>query len=478
MMLRKTKIICTLGPAVDNEDMIRALIRTGMNAARFNFSHGSHEEHLNRLNLLKSVRDSMGRPVASILDTKGPEIRIRSFETKSISLEAGDLFTLTTREVQGNVNLVSVTYPELHKEVSAGQEILIDDGLVALKVEKIDGQDIRCTVENGGTLSANKSINIPGVHIHLPALTEKDVSDIQFGVENDFDFIAASFVRRAADVQAVREVLDRFGGQEIRIIAKIENQEGVDNIDEILEAADGIMVARCDLGVEIPAAKVPILQKQIIRKGLQAGKPVITATQMLDSMMRNPRPTRAEVSDVANAVFDGTSCVMLSGETAGGKYPLEALTAMVSIVEEAEQSIHYWRQFEKRRVIPASNINDAITHTCCLTAKDLEAKAILAATNSGRTARMICRFRPACPVAALTMHEKVRRQLAICWGVIPFLTGEVTSTDRIFSLSAEVALKERLVQNGDTVVITAGVPLGKSGSTNLIKAAIVNEELM
>lgn len=478
MMLRKTKIICTLGPAVDNEDMIRALIRTGMNAARFNFSHGSHEEHLNRLNLLKSVRDSMGRPVASILDTKGPEIRIRSFETKSISLEAGDLFTLTTREVQGNVNLVSVTYPELHKEVSAGQEILIDDGLVALKVEEIDGQDIRCTVENGGTLSANKSINIPGVHIHLPALTEKDVSDIQFGVENDFDFIAASFVRRAADVQAVREVLDRFGGQEIRIIAKIENQEGVDNIDEILEAADGIMVARGDLGVEIPAAKVPILQKQIIRKGLQAGKPVITATQMLDSMMRNPRPTRAEVSDVANAVFDGTSCVMLSGETAGGKYPLEALTAMVNIVEEAEQSIHYWRQFEKRRVIPASNINDAITHTCCLTAKDLEAKAILAATNSGRTARMICRFRPACPVAALTMHEKVRRQLAICWGVITFLTGEVTSTDRIFSLSAEVALKERLVQNGDTVVITAGVPLGKSGSTNLIKAAIVNEELM
>ena len=478
MMLRKTKIICTLGPAVDNEDMIRALIRTGMNAARFNFSHGSHEEHLNRLNLLKSVRDSMGRPVAAILDTKGPEIRIRSFETKSISLEAGDSFTLTTREVQGNGSLVSVTYPELHKEVSVGQEILIDDGLVALKVEEINGQDIRCVVENGGALSANKSINIPGVHIHLPALTEKDVSDIRFGVENDFDFIAASFVRRAADVQAVREVLDRFGGQEVRIIAKIENQEGVDNIDEILEAADGIMVARGDLGVEIPAAKVPILQKQIIRKGLQAGKPVITATQMLDSMMRNPRPTRAEVSDVANAVFDGTSCVRLSGETAGGKYPLEALTAMVNIVEEAEQSIHYWRQFEKRRVIPASNINDAITHTCCLTAKDLEAKAILAATNSGRTARMICRFRPACPVAALTMHEKVRRQLAICWGVIPFLTGEVTSTDRIFSLSAEVALKERLVQNGDTVVITAGVPLGKSGSTNLIKAAIVNEELM
>ena len=477
-MLRKTKIICTLGPAVESEEMMRKLIRAGMDAARFNFSHGDHEEHLGRLNKLKAVRDSMSRPVATIMDTKGPEIRIKSLDVKNISLEAGDTFTLTTEDVVGNGERVAVTYPKLHEEVKPGMEILIDDGLVALRVEEIQGSEIRCTVENGGTLSANKSINIPGVHIHLPALTEKDISDIQFAVENDFDFIAASFIRRADDVRSIREVLHRFGGDNIQIISKIENQEGVDNIDEILEVSDGIMVARGDLGVEIPAAKVPVLQKQIIRKGLRSGKPIITATQMLDSMIRNPRPTRAEVSDVANAVFDGTSCVMLSGETAGGKYPLEALTAMVNIVEEAEQSIHYWRQFEKRRVIPASNINDAITHTCCLTAKDLEAKAILAATNSGRTARMICRFRPACPVAALTMHEKVRRQLAICWGVIPFLTGEVTSTDRIFSLSAEVALKERLVQNGDTVVITAGVPLGKSGSTNLIKAAIVNEELM
>ncbi len=475
---RKTKIICTLGPAVDNEDMIRTLIRTGMDAARFNFSHGSHPEHLQRLNLLKSVRDSMGRPVATILDTKGPEIRIKTFGEKSISLEAGDTFTLTTRDEVGDQSHVSVTYENLHQELKPGQEVLIDDGLVALRVEEIQGQDIRCTVENGGALSANKSINIPGVHIQLPALTEKDVADIRFGVENDFDFIAASFVRRAADVQAVRQVLHECGGDDVKIIAKIENQEGVDNIDEILAAADGIMVARGDLGVEIPAARVPILQKKIIRKGLQAGKPVITATQMLDSMMRNPRPTRAEVSDVANAVFDGTSCVMLSGETAGGKYPVEALSAMVEIVEEAEHSIHYWRQFSKQRVIPASNINDAITHTCCLTAMDLDAKAILAATNSGRTARMICRFRPACPVAALTMHEKVRRQLSISWGVIPFLTGEVTSTDRIFSLSAEVALKEGLVNIGDTVVITAGVPLGKSGSTNLLKAQIIDEDAM
>ena len=476
--MRRTKIICTLGPAVDSEDMIRTLIRTGMDAARFNFSHGSHPEHLERLNMLKSVRDAMGRPVATILDTKGPEIRIKSFEAKTVTLEPGDTFTLTTEDVVGNQGWVSVTYPQLHQELQPGQEILIDDGLVAIRVDRIENTKIICTVENGGTLSANKSINIPGVHIQLPALTEKDIDDIRFGVENDFDFIAASFVRRAADVEAVRAVLHDCGGDDVKIIAKIENQEGVDNLDDILEAADGIMVARGDLGVEIPAARVPILQKQMIRKGLQLGKPVITATQMLDSMMRNPRPTRAEVSDVANAVYDGTGSVMLSGETAGGKYPVEALTAMVGIVTETESAIDYWKQFQKQRVLPASNINDAITHTCCLTAKDLDAKAILTATSSGRSARMICRFRPACPIAALTMHEKVRRQLNISWGVTPFLTGEVTSTDRIFSLSAEVALKERLVQNGDTVVITAGVPLGKSGSTNLIKAQIIDEDAM
>ena len=476
--MRRTKIICTLGPAVDDEELIRTLIRTGMDAARFNFSHGSHAEHLERVNMLKSVRDSMGRPVATILDTKGPEIRIKSFETKSITLESGDTFTLTTEEVVGNQGWVSVTYPKLHEELAPGQEILIDDGLVAIRVDRIEDTRIICTVENGGTLSANKSINIPGVHIQLPALTEKDIADIRFGVENDFDFIAASFVRRAADVEAVRAVLHECGGDDVKIIAKIENQEGVDNLDEILTAADGIMVARGDLGVEIPAARVPILQKQMIRKGLQAGKPVITATQMLDSMMRNPRPTRAEVSDVANAVYDGTGSVMLSGETAGGKYPVEALQAMVGIVTETEGAIDYWKQFQKQRVLPASNINDAITHACCLTAKDLQATAILTATNSGRSARMICRFRPACPVAALTMHEKVRRQLNISWGVTPYLTGEVNSTDRIFSLSAEVALKEGLVQNGDTVVITAGVPLGKSGSTNLIKAQIIDQSAM
>ena len=477
-MLRNTKIICTLGPAVDSEEMMRKLIKIGMNAARFNFSHGSHEEHLGRLNKLKAVRDSMSHPVATILDTKGPEIRIRSFETKSVTLEEGKNFILTTREdVVGNEGIVAVSYADLHKEVQKGTQILIDDGLVALRVEKIEGQDIHCIIENGGSLSANKSLNVPGVHIQLPALTEKDIGDLKFGVENDFDYVAASFVRSADDIRSIRETLDSFGGQMVKIIAKIENQEGVDNLDEILALADGVMVARGDLGVEIPAARVPVLQKQMIRKGKEAGKPIITATQMLDSMIRNPRPTRAEVSDVANAVFDGTSCVMLSGETAGGKYPLEALKAMVSIVEEAESSVNYWKRFREYQFSHATNINDAVTHTGCLTAMDLNAKAIAVATSTGRAARMVARFRPACPIAALTMHEKVRRQLAICWGISPYLTGEVNSTDRIFSVCAETTLKEGLVEKGDTVVITAGVPLGKSGSTNLIKAQIITDDI-
>ena len=476
--MRRTKIICTLGPAVDSEEMIRTLIRTGMDAARFNFSHGSHPEHLERLNMLKSVRDSMGRPVATILDTKGPEIRIRSFQEKSVTLEAGDTFTLTTEDVVGNQGWVSVTYPRLHEELSPGQEILIDDGLVAIRVDRIEGKNIVCTVENGGTLSANKSINIPGVHISLPALTERDADDIRFGVENDFDFIAASFVRRASDVEEIRRVLHECGGDGVKIIAKIENQEGVDNIEGILAAADGIMVARGDLGVEIPASKVPALQKRMIQESMKEGKVVITATQMLDSMIRNPRPTRAEISDVANAVFDGTSCVMLSGETASGKYPLESLKTMVRTVEAAEDATNYWgRYLRQREDLPrdgSTSINRAISHTCCMTAMDLKASAILAATTSGHTARVISRFRPACPIVALTTSEKVRRQLAISWGVQPLLYGSVDSTDRLFSLCVDTARKEGMVQTGDTVVITAGVPLSAKGTTNLIKAQVVN----
>ncbi|MBQ6000921.1 MAG: pyruvate kinase [Clostridia bacterium] len=470
--MRKTKIICTLGPATDHPEVIESLIRGGMNAARFNFSHGSHEEHLERLHLLTGIRDELGAPVATILDTKGPEIRVRKF-AEPVELTPGDAFTLTSEDVLGDKQRVSITYPNLPNEVACGQQILIDDGLVALRVEETTGTEVRCTVVNGGTLSSNKSINIPGVHIQMPVLTEQDVSDIRFGVENDFDFIAASFVRSAKDVEAIRALLRSCGGERIRIISKIENQEGVDNLEEILAVSDGIMVARGDLGVEIPAAQVPILQKRMIREALQTGKLVITATQMLDSMIRNPRPTRAEVSDVANAVFDGTSCVMLSGETAAGKYPIEALTAMDVIVREAEDSIDYWQQFARRHVAGNASINDAITHSCCLTAMDLNAAAILTPTASGHTARMISRFRPACPVAALTMQEKVRRQLALSWGILPFLTGEVYPTDRIFSLCTEVARKEGLVKQGDTVVITAGVPLGRSVETNLMKAEII-----
>jgi pyruvate kinase len=419
----------------------------------------------------------MGVPVAAMLDTKGPEIRTRTFAAPPVNLEKGQTFTLTTREVVGTNEIVGVTYQNLHNELSPGCTILIDDGLIGLRVNEIQGQDIICTVESGGPLSNHKSINLPGVKIALPSLTEQDRSDLIFACEQDFDFVAASFVRKADDVKAIRQVLDEHGGKDIRIISKIENQEGVDNLDDIIAVSDGIMVARGDLGVEIPAPQVPVLQKRMISHCLKQGKIVITATQMLDSMIRNPRPTRAEVSDVANAVFDGSSCVMLSGETASGKYPVEALKTMVDIVMEAEKSIHYWKRFAAAAPKDkAPTINDAITHTCCMTARDLNAKAILCASSSGHTARMISRFRPECPIVALTLSEKVRRQLALHWGVIPCLTGNVDSTDRLFSLCAENAWKERLVENGDTVVITAGVPIGQSGSTNLIKAQVIDIE--
>ena len=430
-MMRKTKVICTLGPSVDNEETLRKLILAGMNCARFNFSHGTHESHLATLTKLKRVRDELGAPVASMLDTKGPEIRIKSFENGPITLTRGAEFTLSTEDVPGDEHQVSVTYENLHKELGEGCRVLVDDGLVELVVRRIEGRKIHCEVENGGTLSSNKSINIPDVHILLPSLTEKDREDLKFAVENDFDFIAAS---------------------------------------------DGVMVARGDLGVEIPAHEVPILQKKMIKATIRQGKPVITATQMLDSMIRNPRPTRAEVSDVANAVFDGTSCVMLSGETASGRYPLEALQTMVSTVEAAEGAIDYWGRFRENNLLPGiSSINDAITHSCCLTAMDLGASAILAATKSGYTAKVISRFRPACPIVALCQSEQTRRQLAISWGVHPYLTGEVDSTDRLFSMAVDVARREGAVACGDTVVITAGVPIGISGTTNLIKAQVVGE---
>ena len=471
--MRKTKIICTMGPAVDNEEMLRALMLTGMDAARFNFSHGTHESHLATLNKVRRIRDELGAAVATILDTKGPEIRIKTFENGPVTLREGDKFTLTTRDVPGDAGIVSVTYADLHKELESGCRVLIDDGLIELTVDGIQGQDIACTVRSGGVLSNNKSINIPGVSIHLPSLTEKDRDDLRFAAEQDFDFVAASFVRKASDVEDIRACLRECGGEHIRIISKIENREGVDNLEEIIAASDGLMVARGDLGVEIPAYEVPILQKRMIKETSMAGKPVITATQMLDSMIRNPRPTRAEVSDVANAVFDGTSCVMLSGETASGKHPVEAVQTMVDTINAAEQATDYWGRFRRFEFTPGRSINDAVTHTCCQTAMDLEADAILTPTQTGHTARMIARFRPACPIVALTTTERARRQLAISWGVQPLLAGYVDSTDRLFSMCVQSALKEGAVQSGQMVVITAGVPIGRAGSTNLIKAQVV-----
>ena len=462
-----------MGPAVDNEEKLRALMLAGMDAARFNFSHGTHESHLALLTKVKRVRDELGAAVATILDTKGPEIRVKTFASGSVTLAEGGTFTLTTRDVPGDESCVSVTYSNLHNELKPGCRVLIDDGLIELRVEEVRGQDIVCAVACGGPLSSNKSINIPDVHIQLPSLTEKDKEDLRFAVEQDFDFVAASFVRKASDVEDIRACLKEYGGEHIRIISKIENSEGVENLDEIIAVSDGLMVARGDLGVEIPAYEVPILQKTMIKKTSMAGKSVITATQMLDSMIRNPRPTRAEVSDVANAVFDGTSCVMLSGETASGKYPLEAVQTMVDTIRAAELATDYWGRFRRFEFKPGRDINDAVTHASCQTAMDLEADAILTPTQTGHTARMISRFRPACPIVAFTTTERARRQLAISWGVRPLLAGYVDSTDRLFSMCVQSALKEGAVESGQMVVITAGIPIGLAGSTNLIKAQVV-----
>lgn len=470
--MRKTKIICTLGPACNSEQMIKTLVSGGMNAARFNFSHGDHASHLEQLIKLRRVCGELDAPIATILDTKGPEIRVRSFK-RPANLIAGNEFTLTTRDADGDDNRVSVTYPNLHLEITPGCRILIDDGLIELRVEKIDGSDIICTVVNGGELNSNKSINIPDVHINLPSLTGQDRADILFAVRNDFDYIAASFVRRASDIEDIRAYLRECGCEQISLIAKIENRDGITNLDEIIRAADGIMVARGDLGVEIPAHEVPVAQKRIVSKCAALGKPVIIATQMLDSMIRNPRPTRAEMSDVANAVFEYASCVMLSGETASGKYPAESLKAMEDTIEAAEASMNYWQRFSNAITLPDGTISGAISHSCCLTAMDLGAKAILAATSSGHTARVISRYKPGCGIIALTTSDRVSRQLSLFWGVVPYLTDLADSTDQLFDMCIKRAVRAGAVKQGDTVIITAGVPVNQSGTTNLIKAQIV-----
>ena len=488
-MFRKTKIICTLGPSTDKGDVLRQLILEGMNVARFNFSHGSYEEQEARLNKLRALREELGRPVAALLDTKGPEIRLRDFAEGKVELKKGQTFTLTTEEVSGNVERVSITYKNLPNDVKVGTRILIDDGLIGMEVISITPvagseddadapMDINCRVLNDGFVSNKKGVNVPNVELSMPYISEKDYNDIVFGVEHDYDFIAASFVRTADDILAIRRILKEKGGEDIKIIAKIENMQGVNNIDEIIRVSDGVMVARGDMGVEIPLEDVPVMQKMIIKKCYESGKVVITATQMLDSMMKNPRPTRAESTDVANAIYDGTSAIMLSGETAAGAYPVEALKTMVRIAMRTEQDINYWYRFHVRQNPSNPDVTNAISHATCTMSEDLNAAAIITVTKSGHTARNVSKYRPATPIVCGCITEKVYRQMGLSWGIVPILLEEKDNADELFDYAVDATEKAGLITKGDVVIITAGVPLGISGTTNLIKVQVAGHILV
>ena len=470
--MRKTKIICTLGPSTDKGDVLRELIANGMNVARFNFSHGSYEEHGGRLANLKALREELGKPVAALLDTKGPEIRLKEFKNGVEMLEAGQTFTLTTREVEGTKEICSVTYKDLPHDVHEGGTIMLDDGLIMLRIEKVTDTDITCTVLNSGKIKTKKGVNVPGVHLSMPYLSQKDREDIIFGIQNGFDFIAASFVRTAQDVYDIRNLLNEYDSN-IRIIAKIENREGVDNIDSILSAADAVMVARGDLGVEIDFTELPGIQKNIIDRSFSFGKPIVTATQMLDSMMVNPRPTRAEISDVANAIYDGTSAIMLSGETAAGAYPVEALKTMSAIAERTENEPHYRDERFKDAAHGQISVSDATAHAACLTARDVNAAAIVTVSESGNTARLLSKYRPTQPIIACVMDEQVQRQLSLSWGITSLLMGPAKSTDELIEMSTALAQKNGYLHNGELAVVTAGVPVGVSGTTNMIKIHMV-----
>ena len=463
--IKKTKIVCTLGPVSENEETLRELIKNGLNVCRLNFSHGSHEEHKGRMDLVKKLREELNMPTAILLDTKGPEIRTGKFDAPEVLLEEGQTFTITMKDVMGNKEMCTVSYKGLANDVKTGDTILIDDGLVGLTVKEVNGDDIVCEVQNSGIVKNHKGVNVPGVKVNLPAITEKDRSDIEFGIEQGIDFIAASFVRKVSDVLDIREILEENNATHIKIISKIENQEGVDNLDEIIEVSDGIMVARGDLGVEIPTEEIPVVQKLMIKKCNEAGKPVITATQMLDSMIRNPRPTRAEVTDVANAIYDGTDAIMLSGETAAGKYPVEAVKTMATIAKRAEETMRNRRT----KINKSKNVTDAISYATCTTAMDLDARAILSSTASGHTARMVSKFRPDCPIIATTSDESVRRQLSLTWGVLPVMRNKSANTDQVIVNSIEAAKTAEYVNENDIVVITAG----GSETTNLIKVETV-----
>lgn len=475
---RKTKIICTLGPSTDREDILRRLMIEGMDVARFNFSHGSHEEQAGRLAMVKKLREELGLPVATLLDTKGPEIRLGELKDGKAVLTEGQTFALTTEDILGDNKRVSITYKDLPKDVKPGSAILIDDGLIAMRVEQVTDTEIVCTVKNGGTISNKKGVNVPNVELSMPYISRKDYEDIVFGIENDFDFVAASFVRCADDVLQIRRIFEEKNCHDINIIAKIENMQGVENIDEIIKVSDGIMVARGDMGVEIPLEEVPVIQKMIIKKVYNAGKQVITATQMLDSMMKNPRPTRAEATDVANAIYDGTSAIMLSGETAAGLYPVEAVKTMVRIAVRTEHDIDYTARFKKRESMINPDITNAISHATCTTATDLNAAAIITVSQSGRTARMVSKYRPGCPIIGASMSEKVCRQLNLSWGVTPIVLERKENADELFEHAVDEAEKAGLVSSGDITVITAGIPLGVSGTTNMIKVHVAGHILI
>ncbi|CAK7074122.1 pyruvate kinase [Tissierella sp. P1] len=477
--MKKTKIVCTIGPASESENVLKELFVNGLNVCRLNFSHGSHEEHKRRIDNIKKVREELNMPIGIMLDTKGPEIRLGDFKDGTIEIEEGDIFTLTTRDIVGDKSIVSVSYVGLPNDIEKESRILIDDGLVELKVlEIIDGTDIKCIALNNGTLKNHKGVNVPNVKINLPAITKKDIDDILFGIENGIDFIAASFVRKASDVIEIRKILEENNADFIEIISKIENQEGVDNIDEILAASDGIMVARGDLGVEIQTEEMPLVQKELIKKSNLVGKPVITATQMLDSMMRNPRPTRAEVTDVANAILDGSSAIMLSGETAAGKYPIESVKTMYNIAIRTEESLDYGEILKSKVAITEVSTTNAIGKATCTTAMDLGASAIITATSSGYTSKAISKFRPKSPIIAATTTESVMRRLSLVWGVYPVLSPYSNSTDDVIELSIQSAVDKGYIKEGDLVVITAGIPVGTSGSTNLIKVHTIGKVLL
>ncbi|MFC0214118.1 pyruvate kinase [Paenibacillus chartarius] len=473
--MRKTKIVCTIGPASESVENLKKLMVAGMNVARLNFSHGDFEEHGNRIKNIRQACAETGKTVAILLDTKGPEIRTGKLKVDAVELVQDNEITLTTEEILGDENRISITYPELPKDVQIGSTILIDDGLIGLKVIDLTDTEIKCSITNGGTLKSKKGVNVPGVKVSLPGITEKDANDIVFGIQQGVDFIAASFVRKASDVLEIRQLLEQHNASHIQIISKIENEEGVQNLDEILEVSDGLMVARGDLGVEIPAEEVPLVQKQMIKKCNQAGKPVITATMMLDSMQRNPRPTRAEASDVANAVFDGSDAVMLSGETAAGKYPVESVQTMARIAEKAESALDHKEMYIRQMSFQQKNVTEVISQAVANSALELDARAILTPTETGYTARMVSKYRPKAPIIAITPNEQVIRRLSLVWGVVPISGVEAKTTDELFDLAVENSVKSGHISLGDIVVITAGVPVGRSGTTNLIKVHQVGE---